>query len=123
MVKVALPGHRRTRKRALLMRRFFVVAIGVIGASAATDGVAQPKMGRTHAPKPLTGESIVRQSDALALNKTFSDPYLSSYHGIKTADFAPIQRRPPVEPQGGFSIRAGRDNPGDPMTGGLKFRF
>ena len=105
------------------MRRLCVLAIGVLGVSAATEAAAQPKLGRAHAPKVVAGESVVSQYDALALNKTYADPYLSSYHGIKTADFAPIQRRQPVEPQGGFSIRAGRDNPGEPMTGGLKFRF
>ena len=41
----------------------------------------------------------------------------------KSADFLRLATSPPVEPKGGFTIKAGRDSPDAPMTGGLMFRF
>jgi hypothetical protein len=56
---------------------------------------------------------------------SFSDPYAPPVGSgkLKSAEFPAPERAPPVDPQGGFSITAGRDAPGAPMTGGLKFRF
>jgi hypothetical protein len=41
----------------------------------------------------------------------------------KGAEFPVPERTLPAEPQGGFTIKAGRDSPDAPMTGGLMFRF
>jgi len=41
----------------------------------------------------------------------------------KSDDFLRLATSPPVEPKGGFTIKAGRDSPNEPMTGGLMFRF
>ena len=56
---------------------------------------------------------------------SFSDPYAPPVGSgqLKSAEFpAPERARPPV-PEGGFSLKAGRDSPDAPFTGGLKFRF
>ncbi|RBP12187.1 hypothetical protein DFR50_11416 [Roseiarcus fermentans] len=56
---------------------------------------------------------------------SFSDPYGSPV-GVskgKGAGFPPSETTVPVQPQGGFTIKAGRDSPDAPMTGGLMFRF
>lgn len=103
------------------MRRLCLVVVGVAGSALATQAVAQTKHGRAQAPK---AETVVPQYDALALNNALTDPYGSPVRGQRTAaQFPPIRSHPLVEPQGGFSLRAGRDNPNEPMTGGLKFRF
>jgi hypothetical protein len=55
----------------------------------------------------------------------FSDPYtplVGSGKG-KSADFSLPERTLPAEPQGGFSLHAGKDAPDAPMRGGLMFRF
>jgi hypothetical protein len=65
-------------------------------------------------------------SNAASLNDiSFSDPYAAPVGSrkLKGAGFPAPERAPPVEPQGGFSVTAGREAPGAPMTGGLKFRF
>jgi len=103
--------------RAADMRRLCLVMVGIAGTAMATGAVAQPKFGRAH--------RVVLNYDTLALASPYPDPheqpFRSAKHGAEA--FPPLRSHPPVEPQGGFSIRAGRDNPGEPMTGGLKFRF
>jgi hypothetical protein len=106
------------------MRRLCLIAIGLVGSAAATDAVAQTKPGRLHVARTTT-ETVVPRNDPLALNNVASDSSPTPYRVQSgyAAQFPPIRSHPPVEPQGGFSIRAGRDNPDEPMTGGLKFRF
>ena len=55
----------------------------------------------------------------------FSDPYAPPVGSgkAKSADFPLPERTLPVEPQGGFSLHAGKDAPDAPMRGGLMFRF
>ena len=55
----------------------------------------------------------------------FSDPYAPPVGAGKTtiARFPTVPSEPPVAPQGGMSLTAGRDSPDAPFTGGLKFRF
>ena len=56
---------------------------------------------------------------------SFSDPYAPPVGArkVKGAAFLLPERAMPADPKGGFSISVGRDAPGEPMTGGLKFRF
>ena len=56
---------------------------------------------------------------------SFSDPYAPPVGGRKAkgAAFLLPERAMPADPQGGFSISVGREAPGEPMTGGFKFRF
>ncbi|MGO9420345.1 hypothetical protein [Roseiarcus sp.] len=55
----------------------------------------------------------------------FSNPYAPPVGAgkLKSTDFTLPERPLPADPQGGFSITAGRESPDAPMTGGLKFRF
>ena len=103
--------------RAADMRRLCLVMVGIAGTAMATSALAQPKFGRAH--------SAIPKYDTLALANPYPDPYEQPFRARKggAEQFPPVRSHPPVEPQAGFSIRAGRDNPGEPMTGGLKFRF
>jgi len=105
------------------MTRLGLIVFG-LAAVTATQAFAQSKIARMpHVARVAAGETVVpRSEDSLALNNAFSDPYAKGLKG-GAGQFPPIRSHPPVEPQGGFSIRAGRDNPDEPMTGGLKFRF
>ena len=55
----------------------------------------------------------------------FSDPSASPGPAWKamSEQFSPSRTNPPVSPQGGFSLSAGRESPDAPFTGGLKLRF
>jgi hypothetical protein len=62
---------------------------------------------------------------AASLGVPISDPYAPPLGSgkPKSADFLRLETSPPVEPKGGFTLKAGRDSPDAPMTGGLMFRF
>ncbi len=110
--------------RAAEMRRLCLVMVAIVGSAAATGAVAQTKIPR-HTAHSGGNEGVVAKNDALALNNLYSDSFAPAAHSHwgASSQFPPVRAHPPVEPEGGFSIRAGRDNPGEPMTGGLKFRF
>jgi hypothetical protein len=84
---------------------------------------------RQNPAKPRqTRAKIVKSAPLRAANLgdiSFSDPYAPPFGSgkVKGGDFPLPERTLPAEDEGGFSIRAGRDGPGAPMTGGLKFRF
>ena len=67
----------------------------------------------------------------IALNRgglasvNFSDPYAPPVGTQKAAiaRFPTVPTEVPVDPQGSFSLTAGRDSPDAPFTGGVKFRF
>ena len=110
--------------RAADMRRLCLVMVAIAGTATATTALAQTKIAR-HASRTAMDERVVAKNDALALNNLYSDSFAPTAHSRwgASSQFPPVRAHPPVEPEGGFSIRAGRDNPGEPMTGGLKFRF
>ena len=55
----------------------------------------------------------------------FSDPYAPPVGTQKAAiaRFPTVPTEVPVDPQGSFSLTAGRNSPDAPFTGGVKFRF
>ena len=108
------------------MTRLWLVVIGLVylvaaTAEAQTLSVARLKPARPHAAKTSGAVSKSAGLDGI----TFSDPYAPPVGAQKTviAKFPEIRSDPPVEPQGGLSLTAGRDSPDAPFTGGLKFRF
>ncbi len=109
------------------MRRLCLVVIGLVYAVAATAeaqtlSVARLKPARPHAAK-TTGAAVSKSAGLDGIS--FSDPYAPPVGAQKTliARFPAIRTDPPVEPQGGISLTAGRDSPDAPFTGGLKLRF
>ena len=105
------------------MKRLCLVGLGLLGAVAAakaeTPGAHHSKPVRAHAVKVAASNS-----GGLA-GVAFSDPYAPPVGAGKTAQsqFPAPPTDDPVEVKGGFSLTAGRDAAGEPMTGGLKFRF
>jgi len=87
--------------------------------SPAPSSAAKP-----HGAKTRTVKSAGLASGSLG-DIAFSNPYAPPIGSskLKGADFPVPERTLPTEDESGFSIRAGRDGPGAPMTGGLKFRF
>ena len=82
---------------------------------------------RQNSAKPhQTRAKMVKSVAAASLGDIpFSDPYAPPVGSgkVKSAEFPLPERTLPAAAQGGFSIRAGREAPDAPMTGGLKFRF
>lgn len=71
--------------------------------------------------KPPKTSSIKSASLGIPVTDPYATP-LGARKG-KGQDFLSLVSSPPVEPKGGFTIKAGRDSPDAPMTGGLMFRF
>jgi hypothetical protein len=115
--------------RTLDVKRFCLIVVGLACAVAGTaeaesPSVAQWKPARPHAAKTTTLKAAATKSGSLG-DIQFSDPYAPPVGAGKTtiAQFPAIRTDPPVAPQGGLSLTAGRDSPDAPFTGGLKFRF
>jgi hypothetical protein len=110
------------------MKRLCLVGVGflcsVAAANAESPTVAHSKPVRAHAAK-ATGVKVIASNNGLA-GVNFSDPYAPPVGTQKAAAVTKFPAPPtddPVEVKGGFSLTAGRDAAGEPMTGGLKFRF
>ena len=110
------------------MRRLCLVGLGLLCSVAATKAespsVAHPKPARMHEVKATTVKVGASDSNSLAA-VNFSDPYAPPMGAKKAAvaRFPTVSTKAPVDPQGGFSLTAGRESPDAPFTGGLKFRF
>ena len=89
----------------------------------------EPSSAPSNSAKPHGAKARIVKSAALRSGSlgdiSFSNPYASPVGSgkLKGAEFPLPERTLPAEDEGGLSIRAGRDAPGAPMTGGLKFRF
>jgi hypothetical protein len=107
------------------MKRLCLVGVGLLCSVAAADAdpLVQSKLVRPHA-KAARAVDSTSKSEGLA-GVAFSDPYAPPVGAGKTAQsqFPAPPTDDPVEVKGGFSLTAGRDAAGEPMTGGLKFRF
>ena len=111
------------------MRRWLTVA-GLACLVVLTQAWAQelssipPNSAKPHAAKARMVKSAALKAGTLG-DISFSDPYAPPVGSgkVKGPEFPAPERAPPVDPQGGFSITAGRDSAGGPMTGGLKIRF
>ena len=93
-------------------------------ASAEDVSVALQNSVQPHRLKAKTVKPTPLKSASLG-HIPFADPYappLGSGKG-KVTEFSLPERSLPTEPQGGFTLKAGRDSPDAPMTGGLMFRF
>jgi hypothetical protein len=104
------------------MKPLCLTVVGLVCTIAATADAESLSAARPHAAKKSTLEA---SKSASFVGIGFSDPYGSPVHVRKTmiAQFPPIRTGPPAEPQGGFSLTAGRDAPDAPFTGGFKLRF
>jgi hypothetical protein len=109
------------------MKRLCLVGVGLLcsvaAAKAEDPGVPHSKPVRAHAVKATTVK-VVDSNGGLA-GVGISDPYAPPVGAQKAVAvrFPALPTEAPVEPQGGFSLTAGRDSPDAPFTGGLKFRF
>ncbi len=89
----------------------------------------EPLSAPSNSTKPHGAKTRLVKSAALRTGSlgdiSFSNPYAPPVGTgkLKGAEFPLPERTVRAEDEGGFSIRAGRDAPGAPMTGGLKFRF
>jgi len=99
-----------------------LVAVTQVLANGATS--AQQNPADPHRAKVKAVKSVDLKAARLG-DIPFSDPYAAPVGSgkAKGASFQLPDRTLPAEPQGGFTIRAGRDSPDAPMTGGLMFRF
>jgi hypothetical protein len=110
---------RRRPTLAVLGCLLAVTQVLANGATSAPQNSADPRRARA---------KIVKSVDLKATrlgDVPFSDPYAAPVGSgkAKGASFQLPDRALPTEPQGGFTIKAGRDSPDAPMTGGLMFRF
>ena len=110
--------------RALDMRALCLIGVGLVCSVASVAEAESPSAPRPHAAKKSTLVASVSKSASVGGNG-FSDRYESTGNAWKamSAQFSPVHTDPPVVPQGGFSLTAGRDSPDAPFTGGLKLRF
>ena len=114
--------------KALRMSRLCLVGLGLLNSVAATKAegptVARSKPARMVALNAATVRVVASNSGSLAGVK-FSDPYAPPVgtQNAAIARFPTVLTKAPVDPQGGFSLTAGRDSPDAPFTGGIKFRF
>jgi hypothetical protein len=93
-------------------------------ASAQEVSIVERSSVKPHESKAHSVKSAAAKTASLG-DIQFSDPYappVGPSKGKRVGLPAP-ERSVPTDPQGGFSIRAGRDSPDAPMTGGLVFRF
>ena len=106
------------------MKAYGLTIVGLVSLAA---GMAEAE---SLSSAPLHGSK--RSTHPVSLSKSgnvngvgLSDPYGSPVRvpDSMIARFTPIRSSPPVEPQGGLSINAGRESPDAPFTGGLKLRF
>jgi hypothetical protein len=108
------------------LRLTMVVLVCAVAGTASAESLSVPraKLARPHAAKTKALEAAPSKSASLG-GISFSDPYAPPVGVPKTkiAPFPAIRTDPSVDPQGGFSLTAGRDSPDAPFTGGLKFRF
>ena len=79
---------------------------------------------KAHAPKAKPVKAAAFKPARFG-DISFSDPYAPPVGAgqFKSAEFPAPERARPAVPEGGFSLKAGRDSPDAPFTGGLKFRF
>ncbi len=103
------------------------LCLTIVGLVPLVAGVAEAETLSTapsHASKHLTHQAAL-SNPASANSGRSSDPYGSPVRvpDSLVARFTPIRTSPPVQPQGGISINAGRESPDAPFTGGLKLRF
>jgi len=86
--------------------------------------LAEQNSAKAHGAKVKTVKSAALRATSLG-HISFSDPYAppAGSEKVKAEDFPVPERTLPADAEGGFSLTAGRDAPGAPMTGGLKFRF
>jgi hypothetical protein len=91
---------------------------------AAEDVTVAPQTPAPHRAKAKAAKPAPLRSASLGAIP-FSDPYAPPIGSgkVKSGDFPLPERAIPVEPQGGFSLHAGKDAPDAPMRGGLMFRF
>ncbi len=108
------------------MKRLCLTIVGVVCVTAGTAKAESlsAKPARPHLARTATFEAAAAKSGSLG-GISFSDPYAPPVGVRKTkiARFPTIQTDAPVEPKGGLSLFAGRDNPDAPFTGELKFRY
>ena len=107
------------------MNRLYVIMIGVVCTVAMADAqslAVQSKPARARVKVATVAGSASRNGSLGGIK--FSNPYAPPVGTGKTAIAQfPAMTTDPVEPQSGISFTAGRDAPGEPMTGGLKLRF
>lgn len=105
------------------MNRLCLVGLGLL-CSVATTKAESAKPARAHLVKAMTVRVVASNKGGLA-GVNFSDPYAPPVGTQKAgiARFPTVPTEAPVDPQGGFSLTAGRDSPDAPFTGGVKFRF
>jgi hypothetical protein len=99
-----------------------LIALTQVSAHEATSAPQNPA--DPHRAKAKIAKSVDLKAARLG-DIPFSDPYAAPVGSgkAKGASFQLPDRAVPAEPQGGFTIKAGRDSPDAPMTGGLMFRF
>jgi hypothetical protein len=109
--------------RALHMNRLCLVGLGLL-CSVATTKAESAKPARAHPVKAMTAKVVASNRGGLA-GVNFSNPYAPPVGTQKAAiaRFPTVPTEALVDPQGGFSLTAGRDSPDAPFTGGVKFRF
>ena len=109
------------------MRRWPTVA-GLVWLFALTQASAEEALSppQDAVQQHRAKVKIVRPvSPKAAGHAVVSGPYASLIGAgkAKGSEFFLPERTIPVEPQGGFSLTAGRSSPDAPMRGGLMFRF
>lgn len=111
------------------MRRWPTIAglacvLALTQARAGEMSSASQSSAKPHGAKAKIVKSAALKAAGLG-DIPFSDPYAPPVGSgkVKSAEFPLPERSLPADAQGGFSLTAGRDSPGAPMTGGLKFRF
>ena len=110
-----------------MMRRPTVAGLACLVAlsqAAAQDSTTVARSAKPHQPKATSAKSALAKTASLGL-LPISDPYAPPVGSarVKNVGLPQPEREVPSDPQGGFTIRAGRDSPDAPMTGGLMFRF
>ena len=92
--------------------------------AAAEDVTVAPQTTAPHRAKAKAAKPAPLKSASLG-DIPFSDPYAppAGSGKPKSTQFSLPERALPTDPQGGFSLHAGKDSPDAPMRGGLMFRF
>ncbi len=106
------------------MKALCLIAVGLVCLVAGAAEAESLSVSRPHAAKRSTHEAALPRTASIGGHRS-SDPNVSAGPAWKamSEQFSPDRKNPPVGPQGGFSLTAGRDSPDAPFTGGLKLRF
>jgi hypothetical protein len=92
--------------------------------SSVARSAPKPHEAKAAGSKPLSSKTASLGDMSLG-DIRFSNPYAPPVGAprVKNVGLPEPERHVPTDPQGGFTIKAGRDSPDAPMTGGLMFRF